>query len=460
MTGPLPALASAPSLATSHRHEAPLWLDIAYGSVGLAATLPWAIVDSWLLFFYLPPSTGGARVPVALYGIPIAAACLVNIVLCPIIGHFSDRARCRWGRRRPFVGLGALLLLAAFALLWQPPVAGMSTLNLVYLALILLAYNIAYSLVEVPFVSLLPELARSESHRVRLATILAVAQLLGVLLAALAGPLIEQLGYTRMAWLYVAMALPFFYLPLPALREEVNRRTSAEDRPSLGASLTFIAHHRSFLMLTGATLCTGLALAFTILIMPFLVTEICARSQADSAWFFGAAVVTSLVCYPAVIWLSRRLGKRRVFAASLGLSALAFPGLALIGPQWPLPLLTQGILWVILESAVAAPVSVLPPAFIADLTDDDARRTGHRREGVFFSVWVLQNQLVAGVAAVVAPVILLLGRSHLNPQGPLGVRVISLVCGGLCAGAYVLIRRYGAPPLAELRGGPAKPEVL
>jgi hypothetical protein len=53
----------------------------------------------------------------------------------------------------------------------------------------------------------------------------------------------------------------------------------------------------------------------------------------------------------------------------------------------------------------------------------------------------------------VAPVILLLGRSHLDPQGPLGVRLMSLVCGGLCGLAYLLIRRYGAPPVLEQRAG-------
>ena len=453
MTGPLPALTATPSLSTTpsltadRRRPPSLWIDLAYGSVGLAATLPWVIVDSWLLFFFLPPGEVGARVPVALYGIPVAVASLVNVILCPIVGHLSDQTRSRWGRRRPYLVVGALLLLATFGLLWRPPVAGLSVLNLLYLALTLALYNVGYVLVEVPFIAFLPELARSDSHRVRLATILAAAQGLGILLAALAGPLIQLLGYESMAWLYAAIALPFFVWPMPVLREYLRHQIAPVDRPGFGAGLALTAHNRSFLLLVGAGLCAGLALAFTVLIMPFLVTEICALGPADSAWFFGAAVVTSLVCYPAVTWLSQRLGKRRVFAGALGLSALAFPGLALISPRWPLPLLAQGLLWVVLESAVAAPVSVLPPAFIADLTDDDARQTGQRREGAFYSVWVLQNQLVAGVAAVVAPVILLLGRSHLDPQGPLGVRVVGLICGGLCGLAYLLMRRY--PALAD-----------
>jgi hypothetical protein len=65
----------------------------------------------------------------------------------------------------------------------------------------------------------------------------------------------------------------------------------------------------------------------------------------------------------------------------------------------------------------------------------------------------MQNQLVTGAAAVAAPVILLLGRSRLDAHGPLGVRVASFVCGGLCALAYLLIRRYAAPAVVERRAG-------
>jgi glycoside/pentoside/hexuronide:cation symporter, GPH family len=445
MTGPLRLPAPGSALPAGGRQAAPLWVDLAYGGVGLAATLPWAIVDTWLLYFYLPPSEAGPRVPAAFYGVPVLVACLVNIVICPLIGHLSDRTRGRWGRRRPFISAGALPLLVAFGLLWQPPVAEMSALNLVYLTLILIVYNAAYSVVMVPYTSLLPELAKSEFHRVRLASVWAGAQMLGVLLAALAGPLIQQLGYAPMAWLYAAAAVPLFYLPLLALRELPGHQTPPASRLGFRASLTFTVHNRGFLILTVAGFCSGLAVALLLLIIPFLVTEICGLTPADSAWFYGAAVLTSLACYPIVTWLSQRFGKQRIVAGSLVLSGLALPGLALIGPWWPIPLLAQGVLWIILESAAAAPVNVLLPAFIADLTDEDARRTAQRREGAYYSAWILQSQLVTGVAAVAVPVILLLGRSHLDTHGPLGLRVTSLIGGGLFCLAYLFFRRYPAP---------------
>src|SRR3989339_354745 len=40
----------------------------------------------------------------------------------PVMGHISDNTRSRWGRRRPYILIGAILSGVVFALLWMPPV--------------------------------------------------------------------------------------------------------------------------------------------------------------------------------------------------------------------------------------------------------------------------------------------------------------------------------------------------
>ena len=39
----------------------------------------------------------------------------------PMVGYISDNARTRWGRRRPFILVGAILAGLVFALMWQLP---------------------------------------------------------------------------------------------------------------------------------------------------------------------------------------------------------------------------------------------------------------------------------------------------------------------------------------------------
>jgi GPH family glycoside/pentoside/hexuronide:cation symporter len=162
----------------------------------------------------------------------------------------------------------------------------------------------------------------------------------------------------------------------------------------------------------------------------------------DTLWFYVPAIVGSLVCYPLVTWLAGRVGKWAVFAGSLFASALVMPGLMLIGDWLPLPLMTQGIVWVSLQSVALSGVTMLPMAFGAEIADHDAALTGQRREGLYYATWGLLDQVVNGVVAALLPLLLLLGRSHSDPHGPLGVRLIGIVGGLSMLIAFFIFLRY------------------
>jgi GPH family glycoside/pentoside/hexuronide:cation symporter len=164
----------------------PVRVDVAYSFINLGTTIVWSIVDGWLLYFYLPPDGQGmALVPVALYGMAVLSSRILNALFTPLIGYWSDHSRSRWGRRLPFIFVSSLPYLIFFVLLWLPPVKGESLGNLIYLAAILVVFNMAQSLLVIPFGSLLPELARADRHRVRMTAWSASFQLIGVILAGL-----------------------------------------------------------------------------------------------------------------------------------------------------------------------------------------------------------------------------------------------------------------------------------
>ena len=92
-----------------------------------------------LLFLYGAPSFAGAAMLVPIYihlpkfysdvvGVPlgflaiaIAAARALDALSDPLVGWLSDRSRSRFGRRRPFIALGAPLCALAFYALFAPP---------------------------------------------------------------------------------------------------------------------------------------------------------------------------------------------------------------------------------------------------------------------------------------------------------------------------------------------------
>ena len=176
--------------------------------------------------------------------------------------------------------------------------------------------------------------------------------------------------------------------------------------------------------------------------MPYIVTEVCLLNESDTLLFYIPAVLASLVCYPLVMALSKRRGKWRVFSTSLLASALVLPGLLLIGDWLPIPLKVQGIAWVTLQAISLSGVVVLPRAFGAEIVDEDEKLTGLRREGTYYATWGVLDQVVNGIMAAALPLLLLLGRSHTDASGPLGVRMVGVLGGGLLFIGFVVFARY------------------
>jgi len=429
----------------------PVHAGILYSLVNLGSTTLWSVLSGWLLYFYLPPAgEGPSLVPAALYGATMLGVRAINALAAPPIGRLSDHSRNPRGRRLPFMAASALPLVIFFFLLWTPPRPGVSVWNLVYLATVFFLYNLAYTFNQVPYMALLPELALTDQHRVRFSAWSSGFFLLGMVLGGVAGPLIGSIGYRGTALIYAAVALPLLYLPVLVLRERPGRQIEIEERLTLHDAIATMLRNRAFRIMTATGILYWSVTAFVQATIPFIVTEVCRLTTADTIYFYIPGILASLACYPVVTWLSARYGKNAVFSGSLVASALVLPGLMLIGDWFPLPLRAQGVLWTTLQAVAMAGVTMLPPAFGAEITDIDEELTGQRREGAYYATWGLLDQAINGAASAVLPLILLLGRSKLDPRGPLGVRLIGPLSGVMMMAAFLIFLRY---PVQALGAG-------
>jgi Na+/melibiose symporter-like transporter len=99
--------------------------------------------------------------------------------------------------------------------------------------------------------------------------------------------------------------------------------------------------------------------------LPFVVTEVCQLKESDTVYFYLPAIAITLVAFPFITRLSERYGMKAIYRGSLLAGAISLPGLMLIGDGIPIPLLAQGIIWVVLQSASLAGAQILPSAMIA-----------------------------------------------------------------------------------------------
>lgn len=413
---------------------------IAYSIITFTTSALWGVISGWLLYFYLPPS-GTPLVPVALYSLVMLISRIVNIAVTLPIGFLSDRTRTRWGRRMPYVVSGALLVPFLFVLLWIPPHAGESVINLLYVAIIMVVFNVVYEIHQIPYEALLPELFPEDKQRINISAWRSGFQFLGAILAGIAGPLIEKMGFAQTALIFAVGTAPFLFLPMFFLREKnITPKYSAPI--SLKDSIRLTLSNRAFQIFTLAWALSWIASTFMMETLPYIVTEVCRLSEADTIYFYLPAVLVSLLCFPIVTWLAKRFGKLRVFGGSLLACAIIQPSLVLVSDRIPIPLMAQGIIWVLLVAIALSAARILPTAIAADITDLDEKITGQRREGSFYAFWGLLDQLASGVGSALLPLFLLLGRSKTDAHGPLGVRLLGLGGGILLFLGFLIFRKY------------------
>ncbi|MCK4926780.1 MFS transporter, partial [Candidatus Aerophobetes bacterium] len=87
----------------------------------------------WAMYFYAPP--GGSLtslLPIKLFGLVMLGGRIFDALTDSLVGHWSDRARTRWGRRTPFIVFASLPLFISFVLIWAPPTGEASVLNFVW----------------------------------------------------------------------------------------------------------------------------------------------------------------------------------------------------------------------------------------------------------------------------------------------------------------------------------------
>ena len=97
----------------------------------------------------------------------------------PIIGHMSDNTRTRFGRRRPYLLLGGILVAVFFVLiwwipkgdmvrLWFPSDTGFQAFQLAYILITIILFFTAVNIFEIPHGALGMELTTDYHERTRL----------------------------------------------------------------------------------------------------------------------------------------------------------------------------------------------------------------------------------------------------------------------------------------------------
>ncbi len=399
---------------------------IAY-SLGSFGTGVLSAVPAVLLLYYCTEVLG---LPPAWAIIIVMAPKAWSILWDPFVGTWSDRSYGRWGRRRPFMAVGAAGVGCAFMAVFSvPPMAMVETAIWTGMAYFLLATF--YSLFAVPYTTIPAEIGDDDTQRSLLVTTRMVFVKLGILGGAAMAPLLIQIagggreGYGVMSIMIGLLASLSMAMPLLMLR--------AHD-PSLKARLVGIAGPgRDMAAVLSGTGLPFLALAFFMILAaagalssstPYIINIVLDRSSGDIGVVFAAYGIASILTVPGWGWLGRRFGELRMLAMAAILYGLAITWIgttALFAFPWPMVIGAFA-----LAGLFSAAIQVLPFVAAANMIGAPANRARNGK-GTLSGLWTATEKVGLATGPVLTGIALTLAGEDIGTAIPTFVIAVPLI---------------------------------
>jgi Na+/melibiose symporter-like transporter len=318
-------------------------------------------------------------------GVFTSASRLLDAFLDPLVGFLSDRTNTRWGKRKPWTLAAGLVCGGALFFLFQPP----SGATILYYGFWSFLLYFGFSLFEIPRMAWSSEISRDYKERSRINTAIAQFNVAGslvfwitpILLFKFSGTTsITGTSLSAIAWLYLVLMPAGLVAAALVVPKGTIVATQTLRLRDLFASARLNRPLQHYLLAYGLWgLGQGAALSSTLL---FLSDRM--RLASAFPFLMIALFATTILAMPIWSWLAVRLGRHRVWALSLIVSALSRPLVLLVAPGtgslWPILLLTC------LSGALTAPWNFAPPAMLSDVIDYDLLKSRTNKAGNIFAL--------------------------------------------------------------------------
>ncbi len=431
MSAPSPA--GTPATAVSRGSKAPAFVPEneripLHEKIGFSLGANMDLVcGSLLVGLFLPIfNIGFGMSPVAI-GIVLMILRAWDGINDPLMGYISDNFPTRWGRRIPYLVVGAIGSALVYPLFWFMPADLSAQGQFFYLLIVGLAFYTVNTVWAMPYYSLQMELTPNYHERTRLTAWMTVFYKFVALFSGWNMALIASSrfanpetgkpdlvnGMQTMCWFFAGLILIFGLAPALMVKERVfasAKPAPGSSRPArepFWQSIRESFHNRPLWILIGVSFFLVVGSSATGGVGGYVhIYYVCGGdlSQAGivSGWKGTITTVTGLATIPFWTWLGRFYDKRTLVITTLLISIFGhLLGYFLITPKYPYLSLISGIF----ESSAFSAIWLFLPSMKGDVCDYDEQQTYRRREGGInsFYSWFfkLALTLTAGLGGVV-----------------------------------------------------------
>ena len=384
----------------------------------------WGLADMGIVVFVIVKQllvlsflTNYLNVPVGIAGLLTTSVLIFDIITDPIVGYLSDRTHSRWGRRVPWMVIGALILSGGIIGLFGVPQSLSLSGTIIWVGGFFALATVGFTMVAIPYGATAGEMTQDPKERSTMMGFRMAFASVGILLG---GAVIPQLaGGTReghfIAAIYVAPIIILSIWGSLWSTRTAPRILSPSARGFMSTWL-LVFKNKPFVILVCLYGIMTLAIALITAGLPFAAIYLIfdsgnsLLSPASSALgilslLFACFVFGSILSQAFWVWMSARLGK--VSALIFGLVIYIILLIAIFVSLPSVDIMLIAILFVVAGMTNGA-YQQIPWAIYPDLMDITRSESGDAIEGAFSAIWLFGQKVANAIAPLILSLILAL----------------------------------------------------
>jgi len=384
----------------------------------------WGLADMGIVVFVIVKQllvlsflTNYLNVPVGIAGLLTTSVLIFDIITDPIVGYLSDRTHSRWGRRVPWMVIGALILSGGIIGLFGVPQSLSLLGTIIWVGVFFALATVGFTMVAIPYGATAGEMTQDPKERSTMMGFRMAFASVGILLG---GAVIPQLaGGTRdghfIAAIYVAPIIILSIWGSLWSTRTAPRILSPSARGFMSTWL-LVFKNKPFVILVCLYGIMTLAIALITAGLPFAAIYLIfdsgnsLLSPASSALgilslLFACFVFGSILSQAFWVWMSARFGK--VGALIFGLVIYIILLIAIFVNLPSVDIMLMAILFVVAGMTNGA-YQQIPWAIYPDLMDITRSESGDAIEGAFSAIWLFGQKVANAIAPLILSLILAL----------------------------------------------------
>jgi len=387
-------------------------------SLSLGQKAGWGLADMGIVVFVIVKQllilafmNSFLGIPIALAGAVTTAVLIFDIISDPIIGYFSDKTVSRFGRRAPWMLVGAVVLALAMIGLFAVPENFTTSASLIWVTVFFLISTLGFTMVSIPYGAMAGEMTLDKKERSSMTAWRMAFASLGILVGGALIPILA--GDTKSGYTFAAICVaPLIILSIwfSVFFTRNARRTLVPSQQNFSYILKLVLANRAFVTLVVLYGIMTLAIALITAGLPFAAMYLImddgnsllsgvAKGLGTLSLMFAAFVIGSIISQALWVKLSNLYGK--VAAQLIGIlcyiALLIFIFFSL--PNYNVTLIA-GLF--IFAGMTNGSYQQIPWALYPDLMDVTREKSGESIEGAFSAVWLFGQK----VANAISPLIL------------------------------------------------------